>query len=255
MKRLTLAALASATALAFAAPAYADTFVTLGGQAWNTTNSGTLSLSATVPNGNQPQNAPCIICGANQPNQPANFGYNDYSNAGNLTSITAFSDQGNGGRNTLADNVFGNGYTVGAGSPFLLFLLSQGDTSLGFSIGVDINSTNVAQTLNSFYFLDFTTHTVLASFTGGTPGNVPDLNNGTGFPDYTIAGNLLNLNDVHLGDTIGFVALMSGLNDGPDSFFVEPNAVPAPVIGAGLPGLLSACVGLWAFAKRRRNRA
>lgn len=31
--------------------------------------------------------------------------------------------------------------------------------------------------------------------------------------------------------------------------------VPAPVVGAGLPGLLSACVGLWAFAKRRRNRA
>lgn len=30
-------------------------------------------------------------------------------------------------------------------------------------------------------------------------------------------------------------------------------AVPAPVVGAGLPGLLSACVGLWAFAKRRRS--
>lgn len=30
--------------------------------------------------------------------------------------------------------------------------------------------------------------------------------------------------------------------------------VPAPALGAGLPGLLSACVGLWAFAKRRRQR-
>jgi hypothetical protein len=214
-------------------PASAST-VTLGGATWDTTNSGSLSLSATQPGGNQPQNAPCVICGASQPQQPANFGYNDYSNAGNLSSITAFSDQGNGARNTLADNTFATGYQVGANSPFLLYLLSQGDTSLGFSIGLDINSTNQAQTLNAFYFLDLTTHTVLASFTGGTPGNVPDISNGTGFPDYTIAGSLLNLNDVNLGDTVLFVALMSGLNDGPDSFFIEaaPAAAQTPLPGA-----------------------
>jgi hypothetical protein len=247
--------LASTLALAVSSPALADTFVTLGGVQWNTTNSGGLSLSATQPGGNQPQNAPCVICGANQPNQPANFGYNDYSNAGNLTSITAFSDQGNGGRNTLADNVFGNGYQIGAGSPFLLFLLAHGDTAnnLGFSIGLDINSTNVAQTLNSFYFIDFTSHTVLASYTGGTPGNVPDIANGTGFPDYTISGVGLNLSNVALGDTVGFVALMSGLNDGPDSFFVEPAVVPGPVVGAGFPGIIAACMGLWGLRRRRRD--
>jgi hypothetical protein len=110
--------------------------------------------------------------------------------------------------------------------------------------------------LNSFFFLDFTTHTVLASFTGGTTGNVPSKNNGTGFPDYSITGALLNLNDVHVGDTIGFVALMSGLNDGPDSFFIEaaPAAAQTPLpasaflFGIGLVGL----AGL--VRKRQSNR-
>lgn len=249
MKRLLLA---SAFVLALAAPSAADTFVTLGGVQWNTTNSGNVTLSATVPGGNQPQNAPCVICGANQPQQPAGFGYNDYSNAGNLTTIEAFSDQGNGGRNTLADNTFDTGYAIGPGSLFLAFLLAHGDTtgSLGFNIGLDINSTNVAQTLNSFYFLDLTTHTVLASFTGGTPGNVPDINNGTGFPDYTLSG--FTLNGINPGDTVLFLARMSGLNDGPDSFFIESGQpVPGPVVGAGLPGVLAA-MALWALHRRRR---
>jgi hypothetical protein len=74
---------------------------------------------------------------------------------------------------------------------------------------------------------------------------VPSKNNGTGFPDYSITGALLNLNDVHVGDTIGFVALMSGLNDGPDSFFIEaapavaqtPLPASAFLFGIGLVGL------------------
>jgi hypothetical protein len=238
--------------------ASADTFVTLGGVSWNTTNSGNVSLDPTVPGGNQPQNAPCIICGANQPNQPAGFGYNDYSNAGNTVTVSAFSDQGNGGRNTLADDTIGlvnAGYTINAGSPFLSFLLANGATlgSLGFSIGLDVNDNNTAQTLNSFYFLDLTTHTVLASYTGGTAGNLTNANNGTGFPDYTLSG--FSLNGVNSGDQILFVARMSGLNDGPDSFFLEPGpaAVPAPLVGAGIPGLLAG-LGLWAMNRWRKYR-
>jgi hypothetical protein len=176
-----------------------------------------------------------------------------------LDPVTAFSDQGNGGRNTLADNTFVNnpsgGYQIGDGSLFKLFLLANGDTNLNlaFSIGVDVNDTNTAQTLNSFFLLDLTQHSVIAGFTGGTPGNVPSFHNGTGFPDYTLTG--FTLNGINPGDEIIFAARMTGLNDGPDSFFLEPAiAVPAPIVGAGLPGFLAACVGLWGLALKRRRR-
>lgn len=45
-------------------------------------------------------------------------------------------------------------------------------------------------------------------------------------------------------------------NDGADSFvfFAQAAAVPGPIAGAGLPGLLAACVGLWGLAVKRRKR-
>jgi hypothetical protein len=250
--------LATAAMLALAAPAKAD--VLLGGQNWTGTGT-TLTLTPTVPGGNQPQNAPCLICADNQPQQPAGFGYNDYSGNGNTSSITAFSDQGNGGRNTLPDNTFNNtstgGYQVGDGSLFRAFLLANGDTpsNLGFSIGIDVNDTNQAQILNSFFFLNLTTHTVLASYVCTVNCTVPSAHNGTGFPDYTLSGFSLNRGDIHVGDEIIFAAHMTGLNDGPDSFFLEPAvAVPGPIVGAGLPGLLAGCLGLFGLNKARRRR-
>jgi hypothetical protein len=252
-----LAALLCASSLvACVNPARAD--VILGGQNWTGTGTN-LTLTPVVPGGNQPQNAPCLICGANQPGQEAGFGYNDYSNAGNVTSITAFSDQGNGGRNTLADNTFVNnstgGYQIGSGSLFLAFLLAHGATpgSLGFSIGIDVNDTNQAQTLNSFFFLDLTSHTVLASYICLVNCTVPSANNGTGFPDYTLSG--LTLNGITPGDEIIFAARMSNLNDGPDSFFLEPavQAVPGPIVGAGLPGLIAGGLFMLGLARRRKQ--
>jgi len=35
---------------------------------------------------------------------------------------------------------------------------------------------------------------------------------------------------------------------------VAAAAVPAPALGAGLPGILSACIGVWALQRRRRSR-
>jgi hypothetical protein len=253
MKRTILAAvLLAGTALAVV-PAKADTFVTLGGVQWNTTNSGSLSLTAVVPSGNQPQNIQCVICGDNQPQQQADFGYNDFKNSGNLTNVSAFSD-GTAGGVTLNDNTIGTGYS---GNFLRNYLLTHGDPLLTFSIGVDINDNGTAQTLNSFFFLNLTQHTVLASFTDGTTGNVPAINNGTGFPDYTITGFDPSIRaGIAAGDQLMFFARMTGMNDGPDSFFLTPNvaAVPGPIVGAGIPGLVAACAALWGLGWRRRRR-
>jgi len=46
-------------------------------------------------------------------------------------------------------------------------------------------------------------------------------------------------------------------NDGPDSFigFAQAAAVPGPIVGAGVPGLVTATLGLVALARRRRKRS
>jgi hypothetical protein len=239
--------LAAALLAAFASPASAD--VVLGGQTW-TGNGTVLTIDAVVPSGNQPRNLPCLICGENQPQQPAGFGYNDFGNGGNQTTINAFSS----GivRDRLADDTIGTGYSIGAGSVFLAALLGRTD----FAVGVDVNDTGTAQTLESFWLLNLTQHTVLAVLSPGPGGiAIPSLNNGTGFPDYTISGFDLNRGDIAPGDQIIFFARITGANDGPDSFFLVPQAVPGPVAGAGIPGLVIACGALWGFARRRRQLA
>lgn len=48
-----------------------------------------------------------------------------------------------------------------------------------------------------------------------------------------------------------------GTNDGPDTYFGIPgsnNPVPVPIAGAGLPGLLAMCFGLFGLNRYRRRR-
>ena len=218
------------------------------------TGDGTiLTLTDAVPSGNQVKNLPCIICGANQPQQPVGFGYNLFGNTGNADTVAFFSTAvvPGGGGSGLAIDQLGTGYSLGSGA-FLTAL--GGNTS--FSIGIDVNDTSVAQTLESFWFLNLTQRTVLAVFSPGPGGTlVPDINNGTGFPDYTLSGFNINLGtDIQAGDQLIFYARISGANDGPDSFFIVPQAVPGPVVGAGVPGILSACFALWGMARYRRKR-
>jgi hypothetical protein len=58
------------------------------------------------------------------------------------------------------------------------------------------------------------------------------------------------------GELISRVAFTStvGLADVAQVRFGELAAVPGPIAGAGLPGLLAACCGLLALARRRRRR-
>jgi len=246
MKKLLLAA---AMFGALSAPTYAQ--VVLGGQTW--TNTGTtLSLDAVVPGGNQPLNTPCVICGDNQPQQQADFGYTNYKNSGNISDIIFFSTNVSGGANPGLDTV-GLPYD---GSFLRAFLLANGDPNLQFSIGIDVNDTGTPQTLEAFALLNLTQHTVLAQYSLLQPGGalLTNANNGTGFPDYTLSGFNINLGtDIQAGDQLIFYARISGANDGPDSFFLVPQQVPVGVAGAGIPGLIAGCGMLLAIVRRRKK--
>jgi hypothetical protein len=241
MKKLLIAA-----AALFAATGLARADVTLGGQTWNTSSATTITLSNIVPPGNQVKNLPCIICGDNQPLQPSNFGYNDFGNTGNQTDLKFFSSGTIDDKTLGSDTLSATNYSAG----FLInFLQAAGDANLTFSIGLDVNDTNVAQTLASFYFLDVTTHTVLSAFTTDTL--VPDQNNGTGFPDYTLNG--LTLQGVNSGDQLAFFARITGANDGPDSFFLEVQAAPAVPEASTWAMMILGFAGVGLLALRRRR--
>jgi hypothetical protein len=243
MRRLLLS-LTALAAFAAASPAKAD--LVAGGLTF-TGNGTLLQLENVVPGGNQPRNIACVICGENQPQQPTGFGYNDFGNSGNTSTINAFSS--GVFRDHLADNTINTGYVVDAGSLFRLALLGRSD----FSIGVDINDTNQAQILESFWFLNLTQRTVLAAFSPGPGGTaVPSINNGTGFPDYTLTGFDLNRGDIAVGDRIIFLARMSNMNDGPDSFFLtQTSAVPEPATWAMM---ILGFLGVGGLAMRKRRR-
>jgi len=252
--------LATAALVALALPAQAD-IRTLGGLNWDTSGATLLDFSTAQPPGNQPQNNPCIICGANQPNQTntlLGFGYTDYGNTGHDGSETYFSS------GILRDTVLGQdtisvtNYT-GAQLKAAVAII-DGGTGTGFSIGIDVNDTNKAQTLESFFMLDVTpgSLSVLFAFLPNINDGIDLLapNNGTGFPDFQLTGlSTANLIDNH---QYAFFMRMTNTNDGPDSFFITPGptaAVPGPIAGAGLPGLIAACGGLFALSRRRRRAA
>jgi len=245
MKKLLLA---TAMLAALASGAKADI---LGGIDWSLAGAAPLTLAPTAP-GQQVTNLPCLICGATQPQQPTGFGYNLFGNQGNLTTLPYFSTSVVGG--SLGPDQYGgltSGYTLDAGSAFLLALAG----SLTFSVGIDSNQAGTSnQILESFWFLNFTTQQVLAVYSPGPGGeSIAPLNNGTGFPDYTLSG--FSLAGINVGDRIGFFARITNANDGPDSFFLLPNTlpVPGPAVGAIVPSMLAG-LGLLGFSWFRRRR-
>jgi hypothetical protein len=257
MRKLLGAAVAALLLGTFALPAQAVSLRTLGGQSWDTDGGALLGFSTAQPPGNQPQNNPCIICGANQPNQTntnLNFGYTDYGNQGNQTSETYFSS------GILRDTVLGTDTisAVNYSGALLKAVVAtiDGGTGTGFNIGIDVNDTNKAQTLESFFMLDLTSKTVLYAFLPDINDGIDLLaaNNGTGFPDFLLTGlSTAGLIDNH---QYAFFARMTNTNDGPDSFFITPavQAVPVPgavwLFGSGIAGL-----GMLKLRRRKQQRA
>jgi hypothetical protein len=117
---------------------------------------------------------------------------------------------------------------------------------LGFDVAIDVNSTSAAgETLQLFQVI--VNGVVRDQFTG--PAAIPPGNNGNGFGDYLLA----TVAPFNATDQVLFHAVWNNASDGGESFFIIPAAVPGPIVGAGLPGLAAACIGLVALARRRRQ--
>ena len=145
MKRSILTALALLATTAFATlPAQA---VILGGIDWDTSNTQILELTPVVPGGNQPLNVQCIICGDNQPQQALDFGYTNFKNSGNLSDILYFSTNVSG----AAIPVLTLGHPLRRHVPAGVLASHWCPRRSQFDVGIDVNDTNIAQTLESFY--------------------------------------------------------------------------------------------------------
>jgi hypothetical protein len=97
----------------------------------------------------------------------------------------------------------------------------------------EINSTNPVDGLGHF--------TVVDNLVGSPPTASTIV--------ITITGSNLATAPNELGNIFAGHILAGGV-----TFFTTPTPIPAPIVGAGLPGLVMACGGLLALSRRRRQK-
>ena len=147
--------------------------------------------------------------------------------------------------------------------PFLVSTIRAlfGGTGNNFVVGFDVNQSNTVQTLN--YFAMYVNGNLIDQWTGG-PAPVPPTvggGNGNGYADYLLT-NFTSLAGFAANDIVTFRAVLTGLNDGREQFFLIETQGPNPCTGiicepvvTPEPGtLLMFGTGLALLAARLRRR-
>jgi len=174
--------------------------------------------------GPQSTQNPCVIA-ATTCQQPAGFGYNNYTQGGNISSYNMYSTTPTG---QVDDGVQGTPYTVAQ-------LVGAGLTS--FVIGIDVNTTGAAgETLQLFEVI--INGAVAYNYVGPTLIGAIN-NNGNGFADWTLG--TVSLANLSPNATVLFHAQWNNASDGGEHFFLVPTStptVPEPtsllLLGAGM---------------------
>jgi hypothetical protein len=177
--------------------------------------------------GPQSTSNPCIIA-ATQCQQPAGFGFNNFTSSGNISSYNMFSTTPTA---NVPDGTQGTPYTVAQ--------LTGIVGSSAFVVAIDINTAFGGETLQLFEVI--VNGNVLYNFIGpALIGNA--LNNGNGFADWTLGD--ISLAGLAPTDTVLFHAVWNGASDGGESFFLvgaPGNNVPEPgtlaLLGVALLGV------------------
>jgi hypothetical protein len=195
-----------------------------------------LTLTGVQDNTLGPQSTsnPCIIA-ATTCQQPAGFGYNNFTANGGTSSYNMYSTATNPPPG-VPDGVQGTPYTV-----------SQLPTS--FVVAIDVNTTSAAsETLQLFEVI--VNGAVAYNYVGPTViGGIS--NNGNGYGDWSLG--TIDLSGFASNATVLFHAVWNNAVDGGESFFIQSTSSPVPIPEPSTIVLLgSMLVGLSLIRFRRQ---